>query len=1188
MFRRLVPFAVCALLVTSGCSKSRSAGSEGTAANAATGCTRCHGGGDNGTGAPPVDLAGRTDASLRSVGAHSAHVTVGALAGAIDCGECHVKPTSPDTHQQPGGSKLRWGLLATDQGATTPTFDGTRCSNTYCHGATLNAGGSNHAPVWTGGKGEAACGTCHATPPPFPHVSTSDLTHCTVCHPETMDANGEIIPASKGGKHVDGTIQAAGHDVSWMDTTSPNFHAYAADADLASCTRCHGAQLDGGTANVACTKCHVQGGTANPFGCTMCHGGTDNTTGAPPAATWGHAGDPTRGGGTLDPVRVGAHTAHVTASPISPAFDCNVCHVKPTNALSPGHVDGNPTVTFAGLALTQGATPTWNLSAATCSSTYCHGAFDGGNRATPVWTGGSSQGSCGTCHGTPPPAPHPTAALTDCVGCHPDTMNADGTVIPPAQGGKHLDGIVEAQGHPASWMNQADPGFHAYSADANIAACQGCHGAQLDGGSAKLPCASCHNGTTANAYNCTGCHGGGDNQTGAPPRGIWGAQTDPGAIGAHTAHVTASAISPAFDCNVCHVKPADALSPGHVDGNPTVTFAGIPLTQGANPTWNASAATCSSTYCHGAFTGGNHATPVWTGGSSQGACGTCHDTPPPAPHPAAALTACSGCHAQTMNADGTLIPPAQGGKHLDGIVEATGGHNADWMNQSSPGFHAFSAEANIQSCTQCHGADLASCSSCHNNTGGGVGAHDFATCTACHGGTENQTGAPPAAIWGQAGDPNRGGGTLDPIRVGAHTTHVAGSTFAPPFDCDVCHVKPTGILSAGHIDGPTATLTFNGLATNGGASPSWTRSTATCASTYCHGATLSGGTATTTPPVWTGSNPSGCGWCHGFPPPTPHPSATPTQCTNCHPETVDGSGNLIPPPPLGTGKHLDGIIEAVGGHPAGWTDPTSSNFHAFSADTNIQSCTTCHGADLGTCAQCHKTGGPGNPLNTCTACHGGIDNQTGAPPRTIWGQSADTVRVGAHTAHVAGGAIRAPLDCSACHVKPTDALSPGHIDTTTGTPMATVTWGALATGNVTPAGGFALTPTTPSWDRSNGGTCSSTYCHGSYSGTYSYEVYDWGSDTYVTNTVNFAGAKGAPTWTAGAMTCTSCHGNPPAGTGVWHSGLHGGGQDYNDCSICHPDAAGKGATARITNPALHVDGQVNLAPNFTTNCTGCH
>ncbi len=83
--------------------------------------------------------------------------------------------------------------------------------------------------------------------------------------------------------------------------------------------------------------------------------------------------------------------------------------------------------------------------------------------------------------------------------------------------------------------------------------------------------------------------------------------------------------------------------------------------------------------------------------------------------------------------------------------------------------------------------------------------------------------------------------------------------------------------------------------------------------------------------------------------------------------------------------------------------------------------------------------------------------------------------------------------------------------------------------------------------------------------------------------MNYAGANAMPSWTGAATTCTSCHGDPPAGA-TWH-GYHGGG---NQCQLCHPDASGLPGSAVITNPALHVNGTIDLAPQANNSCFNCH
>ena len=107
-----------------------------------------------------------------------------------------------------------------------------------------------------------------------------------------------------------------------------------------------------------------------------------------------------------------------------------------------------------------------------------------------------------------------------------------------------------------------------------------------------------------------------------------------------------------------------------------------------------------------------------------------------------------------------------------------------------------------------------------------------------------------------------------------------------------------------------------------------------------------------------------------------------------------------------------------GGHTPEWSNPASPGFHAEPANRNIASCTACHGATLDegvgfavACGSCHDQSLPAGVASwkvNCTMCHGGTNDQTGAPPKTTWGHSADAVRVGAHDTHV-----KANIDCAA-------------------------------------------------------------------------------------------------------------------------------------------------------------------------------
>ncbi len=590
---RLAPFLAATALLSAACggevdpprAKAQAAPSSPSAAPSA-----------------PRAVAAAASPACAGTGAHDKHLGVG-----IACANCHPCAgqygfDKPFTY--PAGTTSAGGTIT--RAAGTPTT----CS-VGCH---QPLGTLPHDIAWNT-LGPLACTSCHsASSLADPHPTVSDAmtrADCQGCHDTSA--------------HGGGTVTLVGHPLAWMDQTSTGFHAYAAERGLAACQQCHMQNLRG-VANVpACNQCHRAGGTANDFAsCTACHG-TDNP-GAPPRTIWGYGNDA---------VRVGAHTSHLTASDIAPAFDCGVCHAKPADLLAAGHIDDiaagavpTASVVFSGLAAGGvNPAPTWDRTTATCSSTYCHGAtLREGTNTMPIWTlVGQGQGACGTCHGVPPITNHPAVSssggLAVCNPCHSGTIDAAGNMIPPSAGGKHLDGMVEASGHPASWMDQTSTGFHAYSVNRGIANCQSCHGAALS------KCVQCHG--TSWATSCTMCHGGTDNATGAPPRATWGS-TSLVAVGAHNSHVGPNPVSGAFGCEECHTKPTDAFSLNHIEGTVSVSFAG-PVSGLKGGSWNYPATgtpTCSSTYCHGNFTRGKTTNvPDWTG-TNQAACGTCHPARP--------------------------------------------------------------------------------------------------------------------------------------------------------------------------------------------------------------------------------------------------------------------------------------------------------------------------------------------------------------------------------------------------------------------------------------------------------------------------------------------------------------------------------------------------------------------------------
>jgi predicted CxxxxCH...CXXCH cytochrome family protein len=837
-------------------------------------CNTCHGSSEN--AAPPAGTAGETERSSIAVGAHQAHLHDGRFARAMDCTECHVVPT--ETMHATGRVELVWGRIATAGGAS-PAWDRARatCASAYCHGATL-AGGANTSPVWTAAA-QAECGACHGLPPPPPHPASAA---CNRCHPGTVRADGSIDLA--GGKHVNGVVDVEG------------------------------------------------------LGCNMCHGSDANA--APPVGTHGETDTTT--------LAVGAHQAHVRGGALHGPLECRECHVVPATPL---HSDGVVDLAWGTLARTGGATPAFDAARATCASTYCHGATlsAGGSLVTPVWTKvDGTQAACGTCHGAPPPSPHPPS--TQCSGCHAETVNADGTIN--LAGGKHIDGKLEltgggCNGCHGSADNPAPPlGTHGETATtalavgahqqhvrdtairsamscgechvvpqqalhsngtvdmawgplataggaspvftASTATCAStyCHGATLNaGGEITMPtwtkvdgsagrCASCHgfppppphpaNGDCGRCHptvvgngvidvagglhvngrvdvsglSCSACHG--SAESAAPPVGTHGeTATTSLAVGAHQAHLRDGPLRRAVACGECHPLPADVV---HSNGTIDFSWGSLARTGGASPAFDASSGTCASTYCHGATlnAGGSLVTPVWTRvDGSQAACGTCHGAPPPAPHPPS--TQCSGCHAETVNADGTIN--VAGGKHIDGTLQVSGGG-----------------------------------------------------CNACHGSADNP--APPLGTRGET--------ATTALAVGAHQAHVRDTLIRKAMSCSECHVVPAQSLhSNGKVD-----MAWGPLATAGGASPVFDASNATCRSTYCHGGTLADGT--NTQPIWTlvDGTQAACGTCHGIPPFSAWGHSYPfahdmNACTFCHYDVADDRGTTITNPAL----HVNGIVD---------------------------------------------------------------------------------------------------------------------------------------------------------------------------------------------------------------------------------------------------------------------------------------
>lgn len=365
---------------------------------------------------------------------------------------------------------------------------------------------------------------------------------------------------------------------------------------------------------------------ADPLnGCSLACHGTD-TSNAPPRSISGTT--------ETTAVAVGAHQAHLVASPAwHLKVECADCHVVPQTVDAPGHIDGDNKAEVVFSTRGGGTASTWNGTTCTAG---CHGKTAwGGTNPTPTWTRvDGTQSACGSCHGAPPPAPHP--AGSNCATCHPTMEENSLTFRDPAS---HINGVVDV--------------------------------------------------VTAGATGgCTSCHG--MAASAAPPKDLAGntAATVP-TVGAHQAHLKTSTSYHAVVCTSCHVVPQTVAAPGHIDGDNVAEIKFDTLNpQGLYTKANA---TCSTMYCHGNGRGGNGTITFVRAGPL--ACTACHATDGTgmsgqhSKHIRGEGMKCNACHRDVVDQNMTII---KADLHVNGVHEvkmANGTWNATARTCANTGCH---------------------------------------------------------------------------------------------------------------------------------------------------------------------------------------------------------------------------------------------------------------------------------------------------------------------------------------------------------------------------------------------------------------------------------------------------------------------------------------------------------------------
>ncbi|HSN92425.1 MAG TPA: CxxxxCH/CxxCH domain-containing protein, partial [Anaeromyxobacteraceae bacterium] len=472
------------------------------------------------------------------------------------------------------------------------------------------------------------------------------------------------------------------------------------------------------------------------------------------------------------------------------------------------------------------------------------------------------------------------------------------------------------------------------------AACGTCHGAPPPEPHVQsVNCGGCHEGYTASSVNltqhvngsveitamaCNSCHG--NAQNAAPPLGTLGETlTTQRAVGAHQAHLAGGTLSGPIACGECHLVPT-ALN--HRDGAVQLAWGPLATAGGATAAWDPAALTCAS-YCHGQFAGGNALNaPAWTVvNGTQAACGTCHGAPPPPPH--GTNTSCGSCH------DGYTQTSVNLATHVNGTVEARASpHPAGWADRSQHGTQVNLG--GLSPCRTCHGdlGPTTSCGTCHATAGS---ASWDTSCTFCHGSTATGSQNPPVDIRGASSTAN--------VSVGAHESH-ATTTIATALSCAQCHPARTAsvLADAAHVDGNgIAEVAFGTLAKTGGAPATYTRvsgTSATCASTYCHGK-FSGGVNSGNGATmgWTSTTQVTCTSCHGSPPSTGRHSkhsGSSFGCYNCHNSVVSSSNGVVDKT-----LHVNGVDDVK----FGGTYNSRTVSGTWNATSRSCSSLSCHGSE---------------------------------------------------------------------------------------------------------------------------------------------------------------------------------------------------------------------------------------------------
>ncbi len=987
---------------------------------------------------------------------------------------------------------------------------------------------------------------CHATSPirQFPPTSGLHTTHlnsikvdqadgqCLNCHwnytynPLHKDGQIEGFNAGAQLRTPISTVSFGGKMPLDDAEIRGDFYADSANCNNVSCHRAAAPATLNWYVEADCAQCHQLGGYVDPM--------TTNGSGSS-----------------------GKHIAHVQRKGIS----CNVCHVNYKSQPSHmnniyGKAESVNVVSIGGSwASKTNISGAFDKTTGTCASTSCHSSAD--------WYAESTVSDCTVCHtqGNSSYAPDPWANAS-----HPAHLNGPGIActdchLDYSSSPTHFNGIVDTV-ITVPGMISFDPSKNP-SGSYNTGTCSStmCHG-NFPGGNATSP-------TWGGTANCTisRCHGG--NSSGNPASSL---TPDP----KHGTHVTQlmNSVNPATSanyteaetCAVCHSGHGFGQS-GHANAIVDIAFnypqmgstgssTGGTFNGGTN---NFNSVNCSNTYCHGNFTGGNTDTVSYSESKLDfGWCGSCHTTSPTSvkhtEHLNKYVGQCNYCHSgytqsfAPANHVNFVKNVSFGYSHPGGTVPAAPSYNNASQTCTgvychgnfprvtydgtpiNPGknFNPVWSTSSTAACGACHGFDTNNYSSpTHgkHTSNSSIYFNNVASiesCDACHNyGADSNQGFTSTSTQGSYGTANHANLSIAATGVNADVSFKVDNADT------ASRVSPETQVAAHTTWNPGTTTCTNswchgnfdngaGFAGNLSANPNWLNS-ATAACTTCHATT--GINSNSHPKHLSAPYSYSCARCHGSYSGHVNGSIGGADAAVSFTDGMNPNGSYSVATKQCSNLYCHGNALNSG---SDWAD--SSKFHsAASANNNAPIWTVAAG------------GGPGSL--TCESCHDALSS---------------SLTTGSHNKHIGNTAGTYNYACRRCHAGTfagdTTTISTGHADGTL----------QISADSNNPSGAFTYGTQ----------TCSSWYCHGTFTGGTSANTAAWNN--------------------ASSGACGTCHTLAPTNSNYGVHDKHtntSGTSGYNyDCSNCHNSiASGKEGSSPTLNSPLNTSQHANFAGNVNFN-----